>query len=180
MHLPHPLCITLRQIVVDRDNMHALPFQRIQIGRQKTGLCLSFAGSHLRDPSLMQDNTADQLHSVMLRVENPPGRLADKSIRLRQKVVQSLPFGESFLELLCLITHLLFRQFHHPGTHALDSVNQTVNALDLPFTVRSEYFLYHAHNFLIPMRPSGLTHAFLSKKSPQYQNTKLHFTRYRG
>ena len=90
MYLPHPLRVTLRQIVVDRDNMHALSFQRVQISRQKTGLGLTFTGSHLRDSSLMQDNAADQLYSVVLRVKHPSRRFPDKRISLWQKVIQSL------------------------------------------------------------------------------------------
>ncbi len=82
MHLSHPLRVTLRQIVVDRDNMHALSFQRIQISRQETGLCLTFTSSHLRDTALMQDNAADQLYSVMFRVKHPSRRFPDKRISL--------------------------------------------------------------------------------------------------
>ncbi len=161
MHLSHPLRVTLRQIVVDRDNMHALPLQRVQISRQKTSLGFTFTGSHLRDTSLMQNNAADQLHPVVLRVKNPSGRLTDKRIRLRQKVIQSLPIGKSFFELFRLVAHLFIRHFHHLRPHTLNFVHQTVNALDLPLTVRSEYFLYHAHSLLIPC-VSWPTHAFLS------------------
>ena len=66
MHLTHPLRVTLRQIVIDRNNMHAFSFQRIQISRQKTSLGLTFTGPHLRDPSLMQHDTADQLYPIVL------------------------------------------------------------------------------------------------------------------
>ena len=59
MHLSHPLCISLCQIVIDRDNVHAFSLQRIQIGGQQRSLCLSFTGSHLCDSSLMQNDTTD-------------------------------------------------------------------------------------------------------------------------
>ena len=59
MHLSHPLRVTLRQIVVDRNHVDTFTLQRVQISRQKTGLRLTFTGSHLRDTSLMQNNAAD-------------------------------------------------------------------------------------------------------------------------
>ena len=68
VHLSHPLGVSLCQIVVDGDDMHASSLQRIQICRQKRCLRLSLTGPHLRDTPLVQDDTADQLHSVMLLV----------------------------------------------------------------------------------------------------------------
>ena len=59
----HPLRVTLREIVVDRDDMHALAFERVQIRRQRRDQRLAFTGAHLGNTSLVQHHAADQLHA---------------------------------------------------------------------------------------------------------------------
>ena len=149
MNLSHPLRVTFRQIVIDGNDMYALAFQSIQIRRQQAGLCLTFTGPHLGNTPLMQHDTADQLHTVVLRLQDPAGRLPHRGISLRQQTVQRLAVLQSLSVFFRLIAQLLVRQFHHAGAQALDLIDQTADALDLPLTMRSKHFLYYTHDRLV-------------------------------
>ena len=45
----HPLRVAAGQVVVDRDDVHALAFERVQVGGQGRDQRLAFAGLHLGD-----------------------------------------------------------------------------------------------------------------------------------
>ena len=102
MHLPHPLGITLCQIIVDRDDADALSLQRVQISRKRRDQRLSFSGFHLGDTSLMQYDSANDLYAIVLHAEGPHRRLADDRVCLRQEIIQRLAFFEAILKFLCL------------------------------------------------------------------------------
>ena len=141
MHLSHPLRVTLCQIVVDRHNMDAFSFQRVQIGRTGGYQRFSFTGFHLRDTALMKNNTADQLYPVVLHIQHPSGSLSDGGKSLRKQIIQSLALCQPLLELPCFILQLFIRQLHHIGAQRLDLVHQRHDALQLSGAVGSKYFL---------------------------------------
>lgn len=89
MYLPHPLSVTLCQIIVDRYYMYAFSRQGIQISRKGGGQSLSFTGTHLGNTSLVQNDTADNLDAEMFHPQHTHGRLPHDSIRLGQNVVKS-------------------------------------------------------------------------------------------
>ena len=123
MDLAHPLRITLGQIIIDRHHMYALAFQGVQISRQQKGLGLTFAGLHLGNTALMHDYTANQLHSVVFRLQHSASCLSHQSICLGQNIVQGLAVFQPPLELLRLGLHLFVRQFHHLRTQGLDGIH---------------------------------------------------------
>ena len=57
----HPARITAGQVIVDRDQVHALAGQGIQVHRQGRHQGLAFTGAHLSDLALVQHRAADQL-----------------------------------------------------------------------------------------------------------------------
>ncbi len=87
MDLSHPLCVTLRQVVVDRHDMDALACQRVQIGGERRYQRLPLPGLHLSDAPLMQDNAADKLYMEMPHAKRAHRSLPDHRIRLRQDIV---------------------------------------------------------------------------------------------
>ena len=101
MDLSHPLRITLCQIIIDRNDMYALSFQRIQISRQCGNKCLTFTGTHFSDTSLVQDNTTNELYPVMLHIQNTFTCLTDCSKCLRQKIIKCLTFRKTLFILFC-------------------------------------------------------------------------------
>ena len=62
--MPHPLRVAAGEVVVDRDEVHAAPGQRVEVQRQRGDEGLAFAGRHLGDPALVQHDAADELHVV--------------------------------------------------------------------------------------------------------------------
>ena len=104
MDLSHPLRITLSQIVIDRDDVDSLAIQRIQICRRCGYQSLSFTGPHLRDSSLMQHDTADQLYREMLHIQSPARRFPNRSKCLRQNIIQSFPCCQTLLKYPGIIT----------------------------------------------------------------------------
>ena len=86
--LPHPIGVAPGQIVVHRDDMHALAGERVEIDRQRGDQRLAFAGLHFGDLALVQDHAADQLHVEMALAERAPAGLAHDRERFRQQIVQ--------------------------------------------------------------------------------------------
>ncbi len=138
IHLSHPLCVTLGQIIIDRDYMNAFAFQRIQVSRQRSHQGLTFTGLHLCDTALMQDDTADQLYLKGLHAHCSLGTLPYRCISLRQDTIQCFSLTQTFSEFLCLVTQLLVGECLHGRTKILDLLHQRTNSLYLALTVRAE------------------------------------------
>ena len=73
---PHPLHVTAGEVVVDGDDMHAVAFEGIEIGRQGGDERLAFAGDHLGDRPRMEHHATDQLHVIVPHAEKPTASLA--------------------------------------------------------------------------------------------------------
>ncbi len=124
--LAHPLGVALGQVVVDRDHVHAVAGERVQVAGEGGDERLAFAGSHLGDLALVQHHAADQLHVEVAHLHGAPAGLADHGKGLRQQLVQGCVFGcfrsplrvgDSFElgrdpcpELDCLVAQLLIVQ----------------------------------------------------------------------
>ena len=93
MHLSHPLRVTLRQIIVDCDNVHTLPCKCVQVSRERGHKGLTFSCPHLRDTPLMQDDTSDDLHSVVAHADASERGLTHNGVCLGKDVVQRLAFA---------------------------------------------------------------------------------------
>ena len=145
MHSSHPGRVTAGQIVVDRDHVHALAFQRVQIGGKGGNQRLSFTGLHLRDTSLMENDSADQLHPERFHVQDAAGGLAHRGISLRKKVVKGLPIGEPLLEFPGLILQRLVGKCHHFRPQGFYFFHKGLDPLQLSLAVRTENFLNDIH-----------------------------------
>ena len=143
--LPHPFRVALGQIVVDRDDVHALSRQGIEIGRQDGDQRFALAGLHLRDAALMQHDAADELHAVRPHAEYAVRRLAADGKRLRQEVVEVLAALIALAELVRLFTQLLIRQRLHLVLHGLDARDERHKLLYLTLRAGAEDFLNDSH-----------------------------------
>ena len=65
---PHPLGVTLGQIVIDRHHMHAVSGQGIQEHRQGCHQCFTLSGRHLGNLALVQHDTTEKLHVVVYHI----------------------------------------------------------------------------------------------------------------
>ena len=95
----HPLGVAAGEVVVDGDDVHAPPGQRVEIDRQGGDQRLALAGLHLGNVALVQEDAADELHVERAQAERAAGRLAGVGEGLRKQVVQRLALGEPRLEL---------------------------------------------------------------------------------
>ena len=102
MNFSHPLGISFCQIIIDRDDIYPFALQRIQISRKCRYQCLTFTCLHLCNTSLMQDNTTDNLYSVMLHAKHTACCLTYGRIRFRKQIVKCLSFFQTLLIFFCL------------------------------------------------------------------------------
>ena len=96
--LAHPVGVAVGQVIVDRDDVDALAFERVQVGGQGGHQRLAFTGSHFGDFAAVQDDAADQLHVEMAHVEEAAAGFADYGKGFDEQVVQRRALGQFFLE----------------------------------------------------------------------------------
>ncbi len=138
-HLAHPFRITLGQVFVHRDHMHALAGQRIQIGRKGGDQGLAFAGLHLGNVALMQENAAHELHVKGPQAQRPPGGLAAIGIGLGQQVGQLGPLCHPFDQLFGLGLQPVIAQLFELGFKRVDLFDQRSGRLDFTVIRRAEH-----------------------------------------
>ena len=96
----HPVTVSGGEVVVDRDHVHAVAGQGVEVGGQGRDQGLALAGLHLGDVAQMQRGTTHQLHLVVELAQGAARRLAHHRERLGQQLVQRLAVGVALLELL--------------------------------------------------------------------------------
>ena len=87
----HPACVAAGEVVVDSDKVRAFAFECIQVEWQAGDERLAFAGLHLGDLSVVEDDPAHQLDVEMPQADCPASRLSDQREALDQEVVEVLP-----------------------------------------------------------------------------------------
>ena len=95
----HPLRVAAGEVVVDRDDVNALAFERVQIGGQRRDERLAFAGLHLGDRPVVQDHAADQLDVEVPHVEHAAAGFADDGKGLDEEIVERGAVGDALAEL---------------------------------------------------------------------------------
>ena len=106
----HQLGLVLGEVVVDRDDVHALAGERVEVRRQGRDQGLALTGLHLGDVAEVQRRAAHDLHVEVPLAEGALGRLADGGERLGQQVVEGLAVGEPLPELVGLAAQLVVGQ----------------------------------------------------------------------
>ncbi len=94
------LGVTLGEVVVDRDQVHALAGERVQIRGQGADEGLALTGLHLGHVTEVQGGSAHHLHVVVALSENALGGLTDRGERFGKQVVQALAVRVPFLVLV--------------------------------------------------------------------------------
>ena len=110
----HPLGVAAGEVIIDRDDVHALAVQRVEIRRQGRDQRFALAGDHLGDVAAVQHHAAHELDVEMAHVQKPPARLASGRERFGQEVVERLTGGPPAAELLRLGLELLVGKLEHP------------------------------------------------------------------
>jgi len=90
----HPARVAAGQVIVDRDQVHAAPGERVEIQRQGGHQRFALAGAHLGDACVVQRQPTDQLYIIMAQPDGALAGLAHRGKRLGQQVVQGFAVGQ--------------------------------------------------------------------------------------
>ena len=138
---PRPLHVALGQIVVDRHEVRAAAGERIQVQRLRRDERLTFAGLHLGDVALVEDDAAHQLHVEEADADRALERLAHGRERLEEELVDVLPVLDPLLELDGLRGELLVGQLLEVGLERADVLRLLLESLGAPAFTNAEDFL---------------------------------------
>ena len=94
-----PLPVALCEVVVDRHEVRAATGERVQVERLRRDERLPFAGLHLGDVALVEDDAAHQLHVEEADADRALERLPHGRERLEEDVVDVLAVLDPLLEL---------------------------------------------------------------------------------
>ena len=95
---PHPFGVAPRQVIVDGDDVHAAPGQRIEDRGKRRDEGLALAGLHLGDLALVQHHAADELDVEMALAERALAGLAHRGEDRRQQVLHRLVLAFAILD----------------------------------------------------------------------------------
>ena len=135
-----------RQVVVDRDEVHAPARQAVEVGGQRRHEGLALAGLHLGDPPEVQGGAAHQLHVEVALADHPLGRLAADGERLEEQVVEVLAVVEALAELRRLGLEVVVGQrLASSASSALMSGTRPWQGLELAALAAAEDPVEHRH-----------------------------------
>nr|BFE76379.1 hypothetical protein GCM10020092_096800 [Actinoplanes digitatis] len=151
VHPADPLGVALREVVVDRDDVHAVAAERVEVGGEHAGQGLALTGLHLGDVAEVQGGAAHQLDVVRTLAEHPPGALAGHRERLDEQRVERFAVGVALLELLGPVPQLVITEV---GVLVLDRVDRVSDRLEpshhAAFAERVGIFFQNRHGSTLP------------------------------
>ena len=136
--LAHPGGVAPGQIVVDRDHVHALARERVEIDREGRHQGLALAGLHLGDLALMEHDAAHQLHVEMTLAQGALGRLAHGGERVDQQVVEAGALVQALAQAIGAGAQLGVAQPLELGLERVDRVDRLPERLDEAVVGRAE------------------------------------------
>src|SRR5882724_3387596 len=129
-HRTHPLRVALRQVFIDRNDMHALAGESVQVRRQGGHQRLTFARAHFRDLAGVQREAADQLNIEVTQPQLAARRFTHQGKGLGDQIVQRSTGRKARLELPRLFGELFVRQSADArleGVHRRDGAAQLLH-----------------------------------------------------
>ncbi len=127
----HPLAVAAREVVVDGNHVHAASRKGVQVHRHGRHQGLALTGDHLGYLTVVQHDTADDLHVERAQTRGPFRRLAHDRERLGQQVVERFALPETRFEQARLGAQLFVRHGAHPRTVRANGLKQRHQTLDL-------------------------------------------------
>jgi hypothetical protein len=126
------------EIVVHRDDVDALPLERVEVGGERRHQRLALAGAHFRDRAAVKDNAAYHLDVVVPLPESALGGFADGGEGFGEDVVEALAVGEALAEDDRLVPKLLVGHCRNGVLEAVDPVDDLLEGADVAIVRRSE------------------------------------------
>src|SRR5438477_4742577 len=137
----HPLRVTLGEVVVDGDDVHALGREGVEVRGQRGHQRLALTGGHLGDLAVVQDHTADELYVEVAHAERAARCLAADGERLRKHLFDLGPAGETLAELVGPGTEGGIVESLHGGFEHVDLGHHRHHPLDVALVLGAEDLL---------------------------------------
>ena len=117
---PHPLRIAAGEVVVDGDDVNALPRERIQVSREGGDQRLALAGLHFGDGARMKHHAADQLDIEVPLPQRALRRFPNRREGGSQEVIEGLALLELRTKLLSLRAQLVVGELFDGRLKSID------------------------------------------------------------
>ena len=127
----HPTRVAARQVVVHGDQMHALAGQRVEVQREAGDESFAFAGFHLGDLSLVQDDATDELDVEVAQTHGAATRLTAEGERLDQKLIEVLTIASLLAQLIGASAQARVVELFELGFERRDRLGDRKVTLDL-------------------------------------------------
>ena len=126
-----PAGVAAGQVIVDRDQVGALPFKGVEVERQHRDQRLAFTGFHLGDLSLVQHDAADELDVERAQPDAAAGGFSNDRKSLHQHVVEAFTLLQALAELRRPGLQLIVAEFLQQRLELVDIGNPFQVPLDL-------------------------------------------------
>ena len=141
VELAHPLRVAAREVVVHRDDVHALALEGVEVAGQGGDERLALAGAHLGDRAGVEHHAADELHVVVAHLQDAAAALAAGGEGLDEDVVDGGAVVELLLELRGLGPELFVGELLHLALELVDGDDLGLQPLDRALVRRAEELL---------------------------------------
>ena len=146
MDTSHHLRVAAGQVIVYRDDMHALAGQCVEVGRQRRHQGFALTGTHFGDVAVVQHHAADQLHIVVTQTEHAVRRFAHHGKCLRQQLVERLALLEARFESVSLGTQVGVGELLHGRLQHVNGFDFGGILLDQPVVTAAKHFFKQGRN----------------------------------
>ncbi len=132
--------VTLGEVVVDGDHVHAFTAKRVQVGRQGCGQGFTFTGTHLGDAAIVKHHPAQQLDVKVTHAEHALARFTHYGERFRDQALDGLAFFQTGAELGGFGFQLIIAELLHGRFHAVDESDSFAHPAQGTIVTATKYF----------------------------------------
>ncbi len=132
--------ITLRQIVIDGNNVHAFAAQRVQVSGQGRGQGFTFTGAHLCDATFVEHHAANQLHIKVTHTEDTLTCFTYGGKGLRNQAFKAFAFFQALAEQVSFRFQFIVRELYEIRLHLIDDVDDFAHTAQSAIIAAAEYF----------------------------------------
>jgi hypothetical protein len=136
----HPLGIPAGQVVVDRDDVHALASQGVEVGGHGGHQGFSFTGLHFGDFALVQHEAADELDVEGTHPQHPDRSFPGRGKGFGEQVLNGFIPVQPLFEFRSFGLQRRVGQFPVIGLQGRDPVHQRRQPFQFPVVFAAKYF----------------------------------------
>ena len=140
IHRPHPLGVTLGQVVVHGHDVDTASGDRVEIRGQRRHQRLALAGGHLADLALVQNHAADQLDVEVTHTHRTAGRVPADREGLDQDRIDLGAVGQALAELVAFRAKGIVGERLELRFERVDGNHVRLKSLDVALVLGTEDF----------------------------------------